>query len=158
MKLSMGLLAGAALALASTLVAAAAPFQGTYQANGKDAKLAFLTAHKGEPFSGKPVTILIFSEKDASKDKRPDFHAQMGDFGDALVVHLRQDGATWDVIGTEFAHAALKHSGASGTGLVNVKDVKVAGGELSGHLATSPGSDLFGEPLSVDLTFHVKQP
>ena len=145
------------LACAATALAAA-PFDGKYVANGKEAKLAYVTAKKGEPFSGKPVTILIFSEKDASKDARADFHAQMGDLGDALVVHLSKGDDEWRVIGTEFAHSALKHSGASGSGIVSAKDVNVANGEISGHLVTAADADLFDEPLTVDLTFHVKQP
>ena len=152
------MLAAMTLAFAASALFAAAPFSGSYAANGKDAKLAYLTALKGEPFSGHPVTVLVFSEKDASKDKNPGFHAQMGDFGDALVVHLSQDGAEWNIIGTEFAHAALKHSGASGSGILHASDIKLADGELSGRIASGPGSDLFGEPLSVDLKFQVKMP
>lgn len=146
------------LLLSSFALSAAGPFTGTYLANGKDARLAFLDARRGDPFGGNPVTILVFSEKDGSKEKDPGFKAQMGHLGDALVVHLSRNGAAWDVIGTEFAHSALRHSGASGSGIVDVKDVKEAGGELSGHLYTKPGEDLFGEPIAIDLTFHVKQP
>ena len=46
----------------------------------------------------------------------------------------------------------------SGTGIVTIKDVTVANGEISGHLMTHPNADLFDEPLVVDLHFHVKQP
>ena len=102
--------------------------------------------------------MLIFSEKDASKDSRPDFHAQMGDFGDALVIRLRQDGDTWDVIGSELAHSALKHSGVSASGIINAKDVAVANGVLAGHLVTTAGADIFGEPIAIGLKFQVKMP
>jgi hypothetical protein len=156
MKTAIRILLSSTLVVLVTALWAAAPVDGTYRANGKDAKLAYLLAKKGDPFSGKPTTVLIFSEKDASKDPRPDFHAQMGDLGDALVIRLMKDGDNWDVIGSEFAHAALKHSGASGTGIVSVKDVSAANGELSGHLTAN--TDLFGESLVIDLRFHVKQP
>jgi len=152
------ILMAAALMLAATTLLAATPFSGSYKANGKDAKLAFLTAKKGDPFSGKPVTVLIFSEKDASKDSRPDFHAQMGDFGDALVIRLRQDGDKWDVIGSELAHSALKHSGVSASGMIDAKEVTVANGVLGGHLTTGDKADIFGEPISIDLKFQVKVP
>ena len=69
-----------------------------------------------------------------------------------------KDGDKWDVIGTELAHSASKHSGASATGVIKASDVSVANGEISGHFATRPGEDVFGEPLDVDLHFHVKQP
>jgi hypothetical protein len=142
----------------SVSVAFGATFKGSFKANGADAKLAYLMTKKGTPFSGKPVTLLIFTEKDASKDPDPESNAQFGRLGDALVVHLEQDGDKWDVIGTEFMHASLKHSGASGAGIVAAENVKAAGGELSGHLFTKPGEDLFGEPIAVDLHFHAKQP
>ncbi|HSE13733.1 MAG TPA: hypothetical protein VLB69_13965 [Rudaea sp.] len=158
MKTTIRILLCSSLVLFVTALWAAAAVEGTYSANGKAGKLVYALAKKGEPFSGKPTTVLVFSEKDASKDPRPDFHAQMGDLGDALVITLRQDGKEWDVIGSEFAHAALKHSGASGSGIVSVKDVAVANGEISGHLTTQPNADLFDEPLVIDLRFHVKQP
>jgi len=158
MNARRGVLSSFGFLFCAGIALAAAPFDGKYIANGKEARLAFLSAKKGEPFSDRPVTILIFSEKDASRDARADFHAQMGDLGDALVVHLSKADDEWRVIGTEFAHSALKHSGASGSGIVNVKDVSVANGELSGHLVTEPNADLFDEPLAVDLRFHVRQP
>jgi len=158
MKTTIRILVGFGLMLFVTALSAASAFEGTYSANGKNAKLAFLIAKKGDPFSGKPTTLLVFSEKDASQDARPDFHAQMGDLGDALVIRLMKDGDNWDVIGSEFAHSALKHSGASATGIVSVKDVTVANGDISGRLTTHADADLFDEPLAIDLRFQVKQP
>jgi hypothetical protein len=158
MKNMMRIVLSALLLSVAVSASAAAPFEGKFSANGKDAKLAFLMARKGEPFSGKPVTVLVFSEKDASKDKRPDFAAQMGDFGDALVIRLSGSGSAWSVIGSELAHSALKHSGVSASGMIEVKDVSVANGEISGHLLTGPKADIFGEPIAIDLRFHVKQP
>jgi hypothetical protein len=158
MTMTLRVLLSASLVLAVTTLLAAAPVEGTYKANGKDGKLAFVLAKKDEPFSGKPVTMLIFSEKDASKDARPDFHAQMGNFGDALVVRLSQDGKEWQIIGSELAHSALKHSGVSASGIMSVKDVTIANGEISGHLMTDAKADIFGEPIVVDLKFHARQP
>ena len=153
----IGVLAALVLAL-SVSGASAATFKGSFKANGSEAKLAYLMAKKGEPFSGKPVTLLIFSEKDASKVADPDARAQFGELGDALVIHLEQNAGKWEVIGTEFMHASLKHSGASGAGIVEVEDVKATSGELGGHLFTKPGADVFGEPIAVDLHFDLKQP
>ena len=158
MKATTRILMCLGLTVFVTALWAASAFDGTYSANGQKAKLAFLIAKKGDPFSGKPTTVLIFSEKDTNNDQRADFHAQMGDFGDALVIRLMKDGDQWDVIGSEFAHSALKHSGASGTGIVSVKDVTIANGDLSGRLTTHADADLFDEPLVIDLRFHVKQP
>jgi hypothetical protein len=158
MKMPIRFLLVVGLALSTTALFAAAAVDGTYKANGKDGKLAYVLAKKDEPFSGKPVTMLVFTEKDASKDSKPDMHAQFGDLGDALVVRLSQDGDKWQVIGSELAHSALKHSGVSASGIFEVKDVKIANGEISGHLMTDPKADIFGEPIAIDLHFHVKQP
>jgi len=61
MKGTMRVLSSAVLLVLSASTSAAVPFEGKFSANGKDAKLAFLMARKGDPFSGKPVTVLIFS-------------------------------------------------------------------------------------------------
>jgi hypothetical protein len=149
----------AALVAGLACAAAAAPFEGHFKANGQDAKLAFLRAVKDDPWMNKPTIRLVFSEKDASKDANPSMHAQFGKFGDALSVLIVPDeGDKWDVIGTEFMHSALKHSGASGTGLLHVTDVKIANGEISGHLTTKPGETLFDDKIDIDLSFHVKKP
>jgi len=142
----------------AALAAAAAPVQGSFKANGKDATLTHVIAKKSEPYMGQPVIQLVLSEKDASASKSPDFEAQMGHFGAALAVKLTHGADGWNVIGTEFSHPALQHSGASGTGIMKAKDVAVANGEVSGHLVTNEHADLFGEPIAIDLTFHVKQP
>src|SRR5204862_4586741 len=59
---------------------------GMFKGNGKDAKLAHVSAHWCEPFSDKPSMVLVFTEKDHSKDKKPDFNAGFGKFGSALIV------------------------------------------------------------------------
>src|SRR3954465_7546594 len=48
---------------------------GVFKGNGKEANLGFVSAHWGEPFSGKTGIVLVFTEKDHSKDKKPDFNA-----------------------------------------------------------------------------------
>lgn len=151
-------IAFASIALLAGLAVAAAPIEGAFKANGKDAKLGYLLAQKGEPFSGNPTVTLVFSEKDASKDPKPDMHAQFGDLGDALVIRLMNEKGKYSVIGSEFAHSALKHSGASASGVVDIQDAAATNGELSGHLVTGPDAKIFSEPVVVDLRFRVKQP
>src|SRR5881227_345175 len=48
---------------------------GVFKGNGKEAKLAYVSAHWREPFGDKPSMVLAFTEKDHSKDKKPDFNA-----------------------------------------------------------------------------------
>ena len=77
---------------------------GVFKGNGKDAKLAYVSAHWREPFGDKPSIVLVFTEKDHSKDKKPDFNAGFGKFGSALIVSLHEDG---DIFGCQVvAHRA----------------------------------------------------
>lgn len=141
-------------AFASTALAATA-VKGTYKANGQGAKLEFALAYPSEPFSDNPTTQLVFTEKDASAEERPDIKASFGDFGNALVVKLMKDGDSYTVIGCEFGHLALKHMGASAIGIVEAKEVKVDKGRISGHLVSASDAEIFDEPVVVDLTFDV---
>ena len=65
---------------------------GIFKGNNKDARLAYVSAHWREPFGDKPSIVLVFTEKDHSKDKKPDFNAGFGKFGSALIVSLHEDG------------------------------------------------------------------
>jgi hypothetical protein len=56
--------------------------------NDKPAALTQVTAHKGDPESGKPVTVLVFTTKDQAGDPKAAFNALFGKFGDALVAKV----------------------------------------------------------------------
>ena len=49
--------------------------------------------------------MLVFTEKDHSKDKKPDFNAAFGKFGSALIVSLHEDGG---IFGCEVVHSCAK--------------------------------------------------
>jgi len=134
---------------------AASTVEGVYKANGQDAKLAFALAYPSEAHLGKPTTRLVFSEQDASAEKRPDISALFGKFGSSFVVLLMKDGDSYTVIGSDFGHQGLKHAGASAIGLVDAKDVKITDGRISGRLITAPDSDISDQPVVVDLKFDV---
>ncbi|MGE5213097.1 MAG: hypothetical protein ACM3NN_05320 [Nitrospirota bacterium] len=123
---------------------------GVFKGNGKDAKLAFVSAHWREPFGDKPSIVLVFTEKDHSKDKKPDFNAGFGKFGSALIVSLHEDG---DIFGCEVAHSALKHQNFSSIGKINTNDFEYADGQVKGELATDGAADVFGETWEVNLKF-----
>ena len=76
---------------------------GVFKGNGKEAKLAHVSARWGEPFSGKPGIVLVFTEKDHSKDKKPDMNAAFGRFGSALIISLHEDGS---IYGCQVVHSA----------------------------------------------------
>ena len=123
---------------------------GIFKGNGKDAKLAYVSAHWREPFGDKPSIVLVFTEKDHSKDKKPDFNAGFGKFGSALIVSLHEDG---DIFGCEVAHSALKHQNFSSIGKINTNHFEYADGQVKGELATDGPADVFGETWEVNLKF-----
>src|SRR5215469_12116415 len=71
---------------------------GTYLINGKPVQLKYARAIKGEPFDSKDTTIVVLSEKDGSKSKKPDNDAMFGKLGGALVLTITADG---DLVGTQ---------------------------------------------------------
>ena len=123
---------------------------GVFKGNGKDAKVAYVSAHWREPFGDKPSIALVFTEKDHSKDKKPDFNAGFGKFGSALIVSLHEDG---DIFGCEVAHTALKHQNFSSIGKINTNDFEYADGQVKGELTTDGAADVFGETWEVNLKF-----
>ena len=123
---------------------------GIFKGNGKDAQLAFVSARWGEPFSGKPGIILVFTEKDHSKDKRPDMNAAFGRFGSALIISLHDDGK---IYGCQVAHSAHKKQGFSSIGNIETADFTFADGKVEGELTTNGQVDTFGETWEVKLKF-----
>ena len=123
---------------------------GVFKGNGKDAKVAYVSAHWREPFSDKPSIVLVFTEKDHSKDKKPDFNAGFGKFGSALVVSLHEDG---DIFGCEVAHSALKHQNFSSIGKIQTDNFEYADGKVQGELTTDGPADVFGESWEVNVKF-----
>jgi hypothetical protein len=123
---------------------------GLFKGNDKDAKLAYVSAHWREPFGDKPSIVLVFTEKDHSKDKKPDFNAGFGKFGSALIVSLHEDG---DIFGCEVAHSALKHKNFSSIGKIATNDFEYADGQVKGKLTTDGPADVFGEAWEVNVQF-----
>ncbi|MGA7273879.1 MAG: hypothetical protein WBX14_03455 [Candidatus Udaeobacter sp.] len=123
---------------------------GVFKGNGKDAKLAYVSAHWREPFDDKPSIVLVFTEKDHSKDKKPDFDAGFGKFGSALIVSLHEDG---NIFGCEVAHTALKHQNFSSIGHIQTNDFQFADGKVHGELTTDGQAEVFGETWEVNLKF-----
>src|SRR6476661_5445793 len=123
---------------------------GVFKGNGKDAKLAYVSAHWREPFGDMPSIVLVFTEKDHSKDNKPDFNAAFGKFGSALIVSLHEDG---DIFGCEVAHTALKHQNFSSIGKINTNDFEYADGQVKGELSTDGAADVFGESWEVNVKF-----
>ena len=123
---------------------------GTFKGNGKDAKLTSVSARWGEPFSGKPGIVLVFTEKDHSKDKKPDFNAAFGKFGSALIISLHEDGG---IYGCQVMHSAHQKQGFTSIGNIEATDITYADGKVEGELTTHGQVDTFGETWEVNLKF-----
>ncbi len=123
---------------------------GVFKGNGKEAKLVHVSAHWREPFSDKPSMVLVFTEKDHSKDQKPDFDAGFGKFGSALIISLHEDG---DIFGCEVVHTAHKKQGFSSIGKIKTNNFEFADGKVQGELTTDGPAEVFGETWEVNLKF-----
>jgi hypothetical protein len=131
------------------------PVSGLFKGNGKEAKLAHVSVHKGEPYLDRPTVVLVFTEKDHSKEKKPHVTAGFGKFGSALVVTVDHAGK---VIGCEVAHAAHEKSGFSSLGKMKTSDFQLADGKVKGRLSTDGEVETFGQKWEVKLRFEAKAP
>ncbi len=123
---------------------------GVFKGNGKEAKIAHVSAHWREPFSGKPSIVLVFTEKDHSKDQKPDFDAGFGKFGSALIISLHEDG---DIFGCQVVHTAHQKQGFSSIGQIKTNNFEFADGKVQGELTTDGQAEVFGETWEVNLKF-----
>jgi hypothetical protein len=123
---------------------------GIFKGNGKDARLACVSARWGEPFGGKPGIVLVFSEKDHSKDTKPDFNATFGKFGSALIISLHEDG---DIYGCQVVHSAHQKQGFSSIGSIEMNAFTYDEGKVEGELTTNGPVDTFGEKWEVKIKF-----
>ena len=81
---------------------------GMFKGNGKEAKIAYVSALWQEPFSDKQSIKILFTEKDHSKANKPAFDANFGKFGNALIISLHEDGS---IFGCQVVHTAHKKQG-----------------------------------------------
>ena len=123
---------------------------GVFKGNGRDAKLAYVSAHWREPFGDKPSMDLVFTEKDHSKDKKPDLNAAFGRFGSALIISLHDDG---EIFGCQVVHSAHKKQGFSSIGSIHTNDFTFEGGKVEGELTTDGQVETFGDTWDVKIKF-----
>src|SRR5262245_1502849 len=117
-----------------------APVSGKFTGNGKEAKLAYVSAQKHD--SDKDRTVLIFTEKDHAKEKNPRIKAMFGEFGSALVITVTSDGK---VGGCEIYHTAHKKPGFNDIGALKTTDFKIADGKVTGGLDSEGEKETFGD-------------
>jgi hypothetical protein len=123
---------------------------GVFKGNGKEAKLAYVSARWREPFGDKLSMDLVFTEKDHSKDKKPDLNAAFGRFGSALIISLHEDGG---IFGCQVVHSAHQKQGFSSIGSIHTNDFTFENGKVEGELTTDGQVDTFGETWEVKIKF-----
>jgi hypothetical protein len=123
---------------------------GVFKGNGKDAKLAHVSAHWREPFNNQPGMVLVFTERDHSKDKKPDFNAVFGRFGSALIISLHEEGG---IFGCQVVHTAHQKQGFTSIGQIKTNNFQFADGQVQGELTTDGQAEVFGETWEVNLKF-----
>jgi len=128
---------------------------GIFKGNDQPAKLAFVSALKGTPVGGKETIKLVFTEKDHSKDERPELKALFGDYGSALVIAIQPDGK---VVTCDVAHEAHKQKPISSPASVKMSEFKNEGDQISGKIATDGKAEAFGQTWEVNLIFKTKAP
>ncbi len=128
---------------------------GSFTGDGKPSKLAFISASKGEPLSGKPTIQIIMTEKDHSKARNAAMKAGFGDFGSALIITVFEDGK---ICGCEVAHEAHQRKPFSSIGNIATSDFKIANGQITSKLATEGEVDTFRQKWQVKLSFKVPAP
>jgi hypothetical protein len=125
---------------------------GMFKGNGKEAKLAYVSAHWREPFDDKPSMALLFTEKDHSKVKKPDFDAGFGKFGSALIISVFEDG---NIFSCQVVHSAHKKQGFSSVGQIRTDNFKFEDGKVEGGVVTDGQLEFFGDTWEVNLKFVV---
>ena len=123
---------------------------GTFTGNGKEAKLNHVSARWTEPFDNKPGILLLFTEKDHSKDKKPDNDAMFGKYGNALIISLHDDGSTYSC---QVVHNAMKNQGFSSSGSIEATPFIYENGKVEGEVTTNGVVDAFDEKWAVKLKF-----
>ncbi len=123
---------------------------GVFKGNGKEAKLAYVSAHWRESFGDKPSVDLVFTEKDHFKDKKPDLNAAFGRFGSALIISVHDDG---EIFGCQVVHSAHKKQGFSSIGSIHMNDFTFEGGKVEGELTTDGQVETFGDTWELKIKF-----
>jgi hypothetical protein len=146
----------AVIGSSTRLFAVDSEVKGSFIGDGKPAKLAFVSAHKGAMIANKETIKLVFTEKDHSKEKSPNLKALAGEFGSALIVTLYPDNGR--IIGGDVAHEAHAQKPFVAFQALTMSDFKNEGGQISGRLATAGKVEIFKQTWEADITFRTKLP
>jgi len=149
MKLHTGAFLAGLLVVAALAEADPGKVSGSYLANGKEAKLVFVTAAPHPTWEGQAAYYLVLSEKDPGAAESPNLEAMHGHLGDALVISVTARGK---VLGMVLCHEAIRNYAFSSNGDLAVRNFSIASGILSGHFYVDQPGEFFGDTYNVDLT------
>src|SRR5438552_16727249 len=93
---------------------------------------------------------LMFTEKDHSKDEKPDFNAAFGKFRSALIISVHEDG---EIFGCQVVHSAHQKQGFSSIGSIHMNNFTFENGKVEGELTTDGQVDTFGETREAKIKF-----
>jgi hypothetical protein len=116
---------------------------------------------KGESYSDQPAVAIAFTEKDASDAKQvsADAIAFSHKYGSAITMNVSKNSeGVYEVADSAFHHTGSDKAGGNASGILQLKDVTVANGVISGEVYTKPDTDMFGAKVDVDLKFKVAMP
>jgi hypothetical protein len=148
--------AGAAfVALSPKLARAGDGVAGRFVANGKPAKLSFVSAYLND----KDALVIVATEKNHSASKNPATDAEFGKFGSAVTITLHNPQG--DVVQAQLVHSSFAQSPVTLIGRIKGSDVKIAGDRVDGHFKTEGPVMMFeGKPYqtSFDVDLVVGAP
>jgi hypothetical protein len=160
MKTTLSLAFALTLFAASTALAADASVSGYYRAEGKDTKLSFVRTAKGKSWSDEPIIAFAFTEKDASDAKKLDSDIAFSHkYGSAITMNVSKNSdGVYEVDDSAFHHTGSDKAGGNASGILQLKDVTVSNGFISGEVYTKPDTDMFGAKVDIDLKFKAAMP
>ena len=157
------LLVASALSIAACSGAVAdAPVKGYYRADGKESTLSHVRTGTGEPFaSGHPTIDIALTENDAAdaKDLSTNKIVFSHKYGSAILVNIFKsvEGDGYEIGSAAFHHSQAEKAGGNG-GNLQIKNVTVANGQISGEIYTPADSTMFGVKIDIDLKFKAALP
>lgn len=128
---------------------AADSISGRYLGNGKEAKLAFVSAYVREGLSGKPAVVVVMTEKDHSASKRPTFDADFGRFGSALTISVHRTDS--GIFSCQVAHQALKRTPVSVLGTIKAVGVSFEGERIKARFTSNGPDKFFDDTFEIDV-------
>ena len=93
---------------------------------------------------------MVFTEKDHSKENKPNMGAMFGKFGSALIISLHEDG---QIYSCQVVHRAHQKQGFSSIGNIEATEFTYEDGKVEGELTTSGQVETFGETWEVKIKF-----